>query len=525
MKPACIRYDDLPHTSRLFTDYLYRFDRVARFYPRSPHAPEAFLEAARQIDYPAERRAAMVEALREQNGESAALDTLARPDAVAVVTGQQVGLFSGPCYTIYKAVTAALLARRLAEADVPAAPVFWLATEDHDFAEVNHCWVFDEAHRPVRLEIGGSAPANRPAGEIPVEKPPLDELRRALREFPFGDDVAELAARAYQPGRTLGAAFAELLRGLLAPLGLLLLDPLRPAVRRLAAPLLAQATLAAPRLTTRLLERNQELIDAGYHAQVHVDAQASLVFLLEGGRRIALRRDGEVYAAEGRRYSAGDLAGRAERLSPNALLRPVVQDYLLPTAASVGGPAELAYLAQSAVIYDELRRPMPVAVSRQSATLLDARSAKLLERFGLEFTDCLQGEEVLRDRIARRLVPPDLAEAIQHAKAETAHALDGLAGELARFDPTLEACFAKSRRKIDWQLTKIEGKAARAALRREERAANAAAYLSGLIYPQKKLQERFYSILPFVARHGLDLVERLARDMTPDCTGHRVIAL
>lgn len=522
MPPACLRHDQLPHSSRLFTDYLYHFDRVARFYPRPSGA---FLEAARQIEYPAARRAAMIEALRAQNGEHPALEVLARPNAVAVVTGQQVGLFSGPCYTVFKAITAALLARQITAAGVPAAPVFWLATEDHDFAEVNHCWVFDAAHRPVRLEVNGAAPANQPVGGIVVEKPPIAELRAALNEFPFCDEVVDLVERAYQPGRTMGAAFADLIRSVLAPLGLLLLDPLQPAIRRLAAPLLSEAALAAPRLSTRLLARGRELTDAGYHTQVHVDSQTSLLFLLEGDRRVSLRRDGEFHAGEGKRYTAGDLASRAERLSPNALLRPVVQDFMLPTAAYVGGPAELAYFAQSAVIYDELKRPMPAAASRQFATLLDARSAGILDKYELKLTDCLEGEEALRERIAQRLVPPEVAAAVARAKGTAASAFDELGSALTRFDPTLEAAFAKSRRKIEWQLTKTERKTARAALAREERAAAAAASLSGLVYPQKKLQERFYTILPFLARHGLDLIERLAGELSPDCPDHRIVTL
>jgi len=525
MKPACVRYDQLPGSSRLFLDYQYDFERVARFYARSPHDPKALHEAAAQAEYPDERRAATLQALREQNAESAALATLGRPGAVAVVTGQQVGLFSGPCYTIYKAITAALLARQLTEAGIPAAPVFWLATEDHDFAEVNHCWVFDKEHRPVRLSIDGASPGNRPVGDIPVQNPPVDELRRALRDFPFCEETVALVVEAYRPGSTMGSAFAELLRRALKPLGLLLLDPLQPAVRRLAAPMLREAVLAAPRLAARLRERNIELVEAGYHAQVHVEEETSLVFLLEEGRRIALRRRGGEYTAEGRRYSAEELANQGERLSPNALLRPVVQDFLLPTAVYVGGPAELAYLAQSRVIYDELRRPAPVAISRQSATLLDARSVKLMERYELQAADCFQGEEALRERIAQQLVPAEVTSAMQAAKSQSAQALDGLATALTRFDPTLEASFAKSRRKIAWQLSKIEGKAAREALRRDERAAGAAAHLSGLLYPEKKLQERFYSILPFLARHGLDVAERLMSELTPACTDHRVIAL
>ncbi len=523
MEAACVRHTDLPHTSRLFSDFLYDFDRVARFYAGSPFDPDSFRRAASRIDFPAERRAALVAALREQNGETAALDALARPETVAVLTGQQVGLFSGPCYTVYKAITAANLARKLTQAGVPAVAVFWLATQDHDFAEVNHCWSFDAGHHPVRLEMAATNVSGRPVGGIPVEAPPVGELREILREFPFCDEVMDAVERAYAPGSTLGAAFTALLRRVLAPLDLLFVDPLADPLRRLAAPLLRDAVRRAPELTARVLERNRELAGAGYHAQVHVEEGTSFVFLMDGGRRTALQHHDGGYAAGARNVPIEELADRAEDLSPNALLRPVVEDYLLPTVAYVGGPAELAYLAQAQVLYDALLGRMPVAVPRQSATLLDARAARIADRYRLPPQDFFVAEELLRERMARALVPPELAEAVARAKSQVGSALDELGAALGWFDCTRADAFSRSRRKIEYQLAKIERKTARESLRRDERAAADAAYFNGLVFPEKHLQERLYTILPFLARHGLDLIDRLAAELARDCRDHRIL--
>jgi uncharacterized protein YllA (UPF0747 family) len=153
MESRCFRSTELPQTSRLFTDIAYHFDRVASYYSFDAHDPASYEKATAQVQYPAGRRAALVAALRDLNPGSASLELLGRPATVVVATGQQVGLFSGPAYTIYKALTAAKLARQLAERGIPAVPVFWLATEDHDFAEVNHCWTFDSEQRPVRLAL------------------------------------------------------------------------------------------------------------------------------------------------------------------------------------------------------------------------------------------------------------------------------------------------------------------------------------------------------------------------------------
>lgn len=525
MESACIRHTELPHTAKLFSDYLYRFDRVARFYAHDPHDPESFRRAAAEIRFSAERRAALVSALAAQNPAGEPLERLAREGTVAVVTGQQVGLFSGPCYTIYKALTAARLARHLTDSGIPAVPVFWLATEDHDFDEVNHCWVFDARNQPQKLALSGDNDARHPVGTIPIGQAPIAELRRAIAELPFGEEVSALIEETYAPGRSMGEAFAALLARVLASEGLLFFDPMHPASRRLAAPMLAEAVRNGDDLSRALLERGNELSAAGYHVQVHFEAGTSLVFLLENGRRLALRRDGGDYAANGRRFSAGELADRAENLSPNALLRPVVQDSMLPTVAYVGGPAELAYLAQSQVLYQRLAGRMPVEVSRQGATLIDARAAGLMDRYSLGLTDLLTPVEAVREKVARNLVPSELERKIAAAREETGASLDRLAGSLAAFDPTLQEALATSRRKMEYQLAKMERKVAREALRRDARAAADTAYLTGLIFPEKHLQERLYSIVPFLARHGMDLVQRIGDQLSIECRDHRVLVV
>src|SRR5579883_1233947 len=199
MEPACIRHNDLPGTSRLFADFIYHFGRVAPFYRHNPHDPASFQAAAAEINYPGDRRAAMVRALRGQNGDSESLRRLAEPGTVAIVTGQQVGLFSGPAYTIYKAITAARLARDLTRSGTPAVPVFWLATEDHDFAEVNHAWVYDREHQPTRLDCVASPEAGVPVGGIALGEFDWAQLEKALGGLPFAEDVVAMAREAYQP--------------------------------------------------------------------------------------------------------------------------------------------------------------------------------------------------------------------------------------------------------------------------------------------------------------------------------------
>jgi bacillithiol biosynthesis cysteine-adding enzyme BshC len=521
MTSSCLKHTCVPGTSQIFLDYLYHFDRVARFFDWDPFLSESFHDCARAIDYPADRRAAIVEALAAQNPGAGALKQLAQPETVAVVTGQQVGLFTGPAYTIYKAVTAARLARRLSDEGSRSVPVFWMATEDHDIAEVDHAWVFDGSRRPLKLNAdlrwsGG------PAGDAVLKDVPIEQLSNALDGLPYAPDVMEAVKQHYRSGATMGQAFKGLLKELLRDLNILFLDPLDPSIRRVAAPFLAEAVGHTTELMNEVQQRNRQLNSAGYHAQVHVEDDSSPLFLLEGGRRTPLRRSEDGFASRQGSYSVRDLTARAEQLSPNALLRPVMQDYLLPTVAYVGGPAEIAYMAQAQVVYRKLLGRMPVIVPRNGFTLLDHRSEKLMERFRLQPADLLADGGKIRERIAQQLVPQSIEDAFRRTRSTFDQELGHLGAELHSFDPTLAAALEKSGAKIRYQLEKLSRKTTRERLRRDRQAAADAEYLINTIYPHRHLQERFYTILPFLAQHGLDLVARLSDASRLECPDHMV---
>jgi uncharacterized protein YllA (UPF0747 family) len=289
--------------------------------------------------------------------------------------------------------------------------------------------------------------------------------------------------------------------------GILVIDPLDPAVRAIGAPLLSEAAMRASELNLALRERGNELQAAGYHAQVLIEEKTSLFFVLENGERLPLRKK--------------DAAAQA--LSPNALLRPVWQDFMLPTVAYVGGPGELAYFAQSAVLYKRLLGRMPVVVPRACFTLLDARSEKLLRKFGMALPDLMTNAEGLKGRIATKLIPNGLHAAFTQTADEISKQLDGLAVQLDRLDPTLAAAAGKSRAKVWHQFEKLRRKAERETLRRDARATADAAHLRTMLYPEGHLQERLHSILPFLAQYGPDLVDRLYDQVKPECPDHRVV--
>jgi bacillithiol biosynthesis cysteine-adding enzyme BshC len=521
MDCTCIRQTELPGTSRLLADFIYHRDRVNAFYS----SPLTFTETAAQVDFPEERRAALISALRELNGDSPHLELLARPGTMAVVTGQQVGLFSGPAYTIYKALTAVKLARQLTDDGIPAVPIFWLATEDHDLAEVNHAWLFDAEFEPSQVAIDPASQPGQPVGSILLGDIDFKELHTALAGHPFAPEVEAMVARAYTPEATMGEAFANLLKEILKDFPVLFIDPMSPSIRSLGAPMIRKALEAGPELTSALLARNIELDKAGYHAQVHIEESTSLFFLLEDGKRLALRRSQGEYQEQGRHFSTSDLQARANDISPNALLRPVVQDYMLPTIAYIGGPAELAYLAQSQVLYTRLLGRQPMPVPRACFTILDHHSAKLMKRYKLSIPDFFTAEAAFRETIAATLVSPQLTALMAETRATTAKSLDHLKAQLAAFDSTLAKALNRSRRKIEYQLEKTEKKIARETLLRDQRATGDATLLSNFIYPHKHLQERLYSILPFLAQFGPGLIDSIYENVHVDCPDHKFVTL
>jgi bacillithiol synthase len=258
---------------------------------------------------------------------------------------------------------------------------------------------------------------------------------------------------------------------------------------------------------------------------VLVDKNTSLAFLLEDGQRIALRHAEGNFTGGHRKLPAAELAARASHLSPNALLRPVVQDYLLPTAAYIGGPAELAYLAQSQVLYGKLLDRQPAAFPRACFTLLDERSHKRMVRYCLSPADLFAGEQALQQAIATKLVPDRLRHRLDQTRTAISNALDALSGDLHHFDISLAGALATSRRKIEYQAGKIARKTAAQIMARDEQAIRDTQSLNGLVFPEKHLQERLYSILPFIAKFGPGLIDEIYSAVRIECPDHQFVVV
>lgn len=462
---------------------------------------------------------AVAEALAAQNARvapSAARDAhlaALRAGAAAVVTGQQVGLFLGPLFTVYKAASAIRVARALQEeTGAPVVPIFWLQTEDHDLPEIAACHV-PRAHGPgLALTLAADA-ANRHS--IAHRLLP-DDLTAALAalgvelgHLPHAPAHLQRLARHYRPGRTWGDAFAGVLAELFAPEGLLLLDPRDPALAAAGAPLHRRALLESAPLAAALATRDQALADAGFAPPVHVRPGAPLAFFHPDGGdgpRYRLEPAGDGFALVGRNQRVTPAALLAAldaeplRFSSSALLRPLVQDALLPTAAYVGGPGEVAYFAQLAPLYDALGIAMPLIVPRARLSVVEPAGARLLDRLGMSAADAHRPEDELLAAVRRGDGPADDLAARLLAPFDAA--LEAARGEIEPLGEGARAALGKTRQTVESAVQRLAAKVAQARNHADAELVEAVRRLQRQLFPGGVPQERVYGLPWFAARHG-----------------------
>jgi bacillithiol biosynthesis cysteine-adding enzyme BshC len=557
MKSQCLPFTQIPHTTRLFLDYLSYTPSVRGFYPRSPIFSEWVKDESQRVVYDDARRSnarrsKVSEILERQNRAwGASPKTLAnierlRRGALAAVTGQQVGLFGGPLFSIFKALTAVKLAEQASAAGVDCVPIFWLATEDHDLAEVNHVALLSEHGLPEPIAVESNAFQSHAVADAPVGTvqfgPEIESVVERAASL-LGDsnsssnsnsDVTTWLREAYRPGESLGSAFALLFARMFADWGVILLDPADKDFHDLAKPLFRAAIERASELDEALLARGKALEAAGYHQQVKVTSATTLLFEVKDGARTVVRRrnngaGSSEFAVGEERTSAADLLDRIEaapeKFNPNVLLRPVVQDYLLPTLVYTGGAAEVAYFAQVAVVYEKLLGRVTPIMPRFSATLIEPKAERILTRYQLSLSDLFLGPEKIREVIAARSLPSDLQTRFSEAYASVDRSMGALREPIGKLDSTLIDTVESTRTSMFHQIDRLQARVARAEQQRNEVITRHADALSNALFPHKTLQEREVAGVSFVARYGTELLANLYQHVHVDCQDHQVIAL
>lgn len=538
-------FDLVPHQSRLFLDYLKDPVTLRNFYPLAVRFHHELQQRVPEVlsTYRVDR-ARVCDALAAMNrgwgaGEATLknIEQLRESDCIAVVSGQQAGLFTGPLYTVYKALSAVKLAGCLQQRNTKAVPVFWIAAEDHDFAEVAKA---EFIGRDCQLKsVAVSSDLHRegkPVGQVRLDDSidaVVNDLFELLPASEFAADMKALVKSAWQPGRGYVESFATMMTALLGRYGLIFLDPLDPELKQIAAPLYSEAARRAPEIASALEERSAELERAGYHAQVLATANSFPLFLHdeEGRRHAVVRVENGKYRTKdaGKEYSAEELATLAqeqpERFSPNVTLRAVVQDYLLPTIAYYGGAAEIAYFAQTAEVYRVLERPATPILPRSSLTMIERHTGRVLERYTLTLADFFEGLEPVIKRVVEEHLAADSAKLFANAEQNVNHELDRLRQELRAIDPTLADALETGRKKINYQLEGLKQRFVRAQMTRDEAAHRQLQRACDQLYPNKDLQERHINITSLLARHGTYVIEWIFNAINLGSNDHQVVYL
>lgn len=516
--------------SDLVSDYLSGSGRAPDFYRVDPADPAAYESKARELDErfgKEERRRAVELVSVPAGGDPERLERLVEDGGYFVTTGQQPGLFTGPLYSVYKALSAVERARWLEESlGRPVVPLFWVASEDHDWEEVSHTVVADVENdlREIRLDspVNGKEPA--------LHRISLDEgiddarsrLEGALPDTDFSEPYLELIRRAYRPGNTLPSAFQTVLEEILGPFGICFVQAHERGLKDASLPLLLRELERSEDHEAILQDRSEELTEAGYHVQVPILEGGVNLFLEgpEGRERLYRTGDGYELRQSGTELSSGEIRARAEddplALTPNALLRPVVESAVFPTLSYVAGPGETAYFAQISELFQEHGLGMPVVAPRSSMTVVEKKNRKVLDKFGLELPELERPFHELASRVAREEVPPEVQRALgkfRGAVSEHARSLQDVATEI---DPTLKGPIENARSTAALALDDVEKKIVQAVKRQDAIALSQLEKAQAHLFPRGRPQERVMNVFYFLVRYGDDFLRAVAEECRAD---------
>ena len=530
--------------SELFYDFLYDPERVRPFYPRDFRSAAAYEDLLRSLKERPYDRQTLATVLEEQNtgfGSSSKtfenIARLRRPTTFAVVTGQQVGLFGGPLYTVFKTITTIKLATQLKE-KFPAldfVPVFWVEGEDHDFQEMNHASILDQESRVVRCEYlpGGILPERNPGpvGEMIFDTSldkTWDQLGQGLTRTEYTDGVLAMIKGGYRTGKTFNQSFTSWMNILFQDQGLIFISPNNPQLKRLLSPLFLQEIGQFPRTSQLVITRSAELEDR-YHAQIK--AKSINLFLFHKGGRYLIEPRETDFSLKGTRHflQKEELLKIAtespDQLSANVVLRPLTQDTLLPTIAYVAGPSEIAYHAQLTPVYEEFGLLQPVLYPRASASFAEERLKRAMEKYGLELTEFFDDPGKVVAKVLDQVAEVKVEKVYADAGRRIHDALNEMKFGLREIDPTLLGALDGVMAKIDGNLDVLKEKTNAAQKRRNETAVRQIERAANALVPGGSLQERELNILYYLNRYGPDLMRWLMNEIDITAFKHQILTL
>lgn len=529
-----------PWIRRLAADYAWSYDNLSDFFAGNPADPDACRAAILRAQRHQRERLAVADVVRAQQTRRgappramAAAAELRDEGTVAILTGQQAGLFGGPLFTLLKAVTALQLAAQIrAVHHVPTVAIFWIDSEDHDWDEIKSCGTFDAELAARTLTVGDPPGARQgPVGRLAFDESVTVAVAELESCLPLTEHTQELLSglrAAYRPGEGVSEAFGRWLETVLGPHGLIVYDAADPAGKPLVVDLFTQE-IEHPGRTSRLAAEAGAALEArGYHAQVAPHEGNLAIFHLDGGREPIQHDRGKFHVGD-RTLTRAELLQtirtRPADFSPNVLLRPLVQDTLFPTICYVAGPNELAYLAQLRGVYTAFNIPMPLMHQRASATLLDSNAMRFVTRHSIPLESLQPRDEALLNALLESQLPPGVEEAFQDAEHGIRQRMETLATSAAAIDATLEGAARSTLGRMQDDLKKFHAKIIQAAKRKDETLRRQFKHAQEQAFPAGQPQEREIGFVYFLDKHGPGLVDRLIDELPLNQGTHWVLTI
>lgn len=534
-----ISFADLPF-NKLFQDYTLNFDTLSPFFQINPFSEKDIESAIHSYNFH-NSRDKTVELLKQYNKQFGAgkktiqsIEKLKREDSVAVVTGQQLTLFGGPLFTVYKILTAIHFAKEWEEKyDITCVPVFWMADEDHDYEEVSAIGLPQtEDHKTFQLDRNSKAEPR--VAEIEIDER-FNDFKKRVVENQFDTDFTDQLWRkfdsCYQSGTPFGTAFGKLILALFADHGILLAGTAHPAIKKHLIPTLKSAVENVEGQYQDLKDQTDELISNGYHGQVQL--QPSNLFWIDGERnRIKLSYENSNWTADGadKTWSSEELINEIsnipERFSPNVFLRPIMQNELLPGFAYVAGPSEISYYGQMKKFYDNFGQKMPVIAPRFSATLIESGIDRIFDKLPFELPAYNKRIEDLESEFIEQSDSPDIEKIFESWKKDINNISESRIKKIKAIEPTLEGSSEKAIATFFNELDKLKGKVYRSVKEQEKTQLKRIRKIKNNLFPNGNLQEREVAFIYFMNKYGLniwdDLLDLLESEK-PD--SHKIIRL
>jgi len=537
-----VSFNRLAGSTKLFLDFICCSETAFKYYKYDFKSMSSYINAAEWIDrstYNREEIATLISdaaaPLNLPDPIKANIEKLSRPDSLVVFSGQQVGMLLGPMYTVIKALTSYKLAKKLeASLNRPVVPCFWMATDDHDFDEIKCVNLLDRSGESRELCYNPSSLKNDiPMSDIILDREIdsfHDSLSEHLIETEFSRSIDDILKNRYKSGNGISSAFAGLFVDLLGDFGIIPVDPNYPGMKRLFAPVFRREIENHDKIFDLYEAASQELLDAGYHRQVHKSGESLNLFFNENGRANIVHNNGE-FRLDGRDsvFTKDELLGKLEtepeRFSPNVCLRPVAQCSAFPTVCQIVGPSEAAYYAQIKSIFKYLNVPWPVVKPRIFATIVEPHIRKSVEKLSIDFTSLYNDTDHEISRVIKENFPSEIEAGAEAIREETKKPLKDLSVSLKDKDPESFQAIEHSLKRLDHELNHLYKRLFAAHKKRHDTAVGQVKRVASFLFPQGKFQERIVSPVYFANKFGPDIFKRLEEKLDIDSVDHQLVEL